>query len=67
MTRGQKRKQEEEVFVGEGSDGSEEGEVRKKGKGMVEEGNKDKGQKKGGKADAEMEQEEDICKDVRNT
>ena len=48
VTRGQKRKQEEEGFVGKGSDGSEEGEVWKKGKGMVEEGNKDKGQKIGG-------------------
>ena len=38
----------------EGSDGSEEGEVRKKGKGMV-----DEGQKQEGKEDAEMEQEEE--------
>ena len=77
VTRGQKHKQEEEGFVGEGSgknndinfteylnnsdmeadgeqsneDGSEEGEVRKKGKKKV-----DKGQKHGGKEDAEMEQ-----------
>ena len=80
VTRGQKRKKEEEGFVGEGSgknnefnftdylndsdmeadgeqsdeDGSEEGEVRKQGKGMV-----DEGQKQGGKEDAEKEQEEE--------
>ena len=81
VTRGQKRKKEEEGFVGEGSgknndfnftdylndsdmgadreqsdeDGSEEGEVRKKGKGMV-----DEGQKQGGQEVAEKEQEEEI-------
>ena len=80
MTRGQKRKKEEEGFVGEGSgknnnfnftdylndsdmeadgeqsdeDGSEEREVRKKGKEMV-----DEGQKQDGKKDAEKEQEEE--------
>ena len=82
MTRGQKRKQEEEGFVGEGSgknndfnftkylndsdmeadgeqsdeDGSEEGEVRKKGKGMVEEGKKDEGQGN----EKEQEEETDV-------
>ena len=84
VTRGQKRKQEEEGIVREGSgknddfnfteylndldmeadgeqsdeDRSEEGEVRKKGKVMAEEGKEDKGQGKG------MEQEEDT--DVDN-
>ena len=82
VTRGQKRKKEEEGFVGEGSgknnnfdftdylndsdmeadgeqsdeDGSEEGEVRKKGKGMVEEGKKDEEQGKG----TEQEEETDV-------
>ena len=73
VTREQKRKQEGEGFVGEGSgknndcnfteylndsdmeadgeqsdeDGSQEGKVRKKGKGMVDKGKKDEGQDKG--------------------
>ena len=40
-------------------DGSKEGEVRKKGKGMVDEGKLDEGQKQGGKDEAEKEQAEE--------
>ena len=53
VTRGHKHKQEEEGFIGEGSDVSEEGEVRKKGK------RKDEGQKQGEMEDPEKEQEEE--------